>query len=228
MNRGNGKADVFHKRQDYEAFLEMLAEANKRYDMRLVGYCLMSNHFHLVLWPREDGDLSLYMQWLLTTHVRRYHRHYDSSGHVWQGRFKAFPIQRDGHYLTVLRYVEQNAMTAGIVGRASDYCWSSLVGRGLKGGRQCTDGFLEDGECGGDVAVQSQSPLVSLGPVELPSNWLALVNQQQGASDVEDIRLCVQRGRPYGGERWQKLAAKRLGIESSIRPRGRPRKGVKK
>ena len=58
-----------------------------RIPMRIVGGCLMPNHFHLVLWPREDGDLSTFMQWLLTSHVRRHHRRYATDGHVWQGRF---------------------------------------------------------------------------------------------------------------------------------------------
>jgi putative transposase len=73
-----------------------------------VDYAQMPNHFHLVLWPRKDGELSDYMMWLLTAHVRRYHQHYHSSGHVWQGRFRAFPIQEDDHLLTVLRYTERN------------------------------------------------------------------------------------------------------------------------
>jgi len=68
----------------------------------------MINHFYLMLWPLQDGDLSRWMQWLMTSHVRRYHRHYQSSGHIWQGRFKAFPVQEDAHYLTVLRYIERN------------------------------------------------------------------------------------------------------------------------
>src|SRR5262244_3339312 len=58
------------------------------------------------------------MQWLLTAHVRRYHKHYHSSGHIWQGRFKAFPIQQDEHLLTVLRYVERNAVRPGLAKRA--------------------------------------------------------------------------------------------------------------
>src|SRR5271165_906685 len=86
----------------------------------------MTNHFHLVLWPRADGDLSRWMHWLLTTHVRRYLRHYRHSGHVWQARFKAFPIQQDEHFLTVVRYVERNPLRAGLVERAQDWRWSSL------------------------------------------------------------------------------------------------------
>src|SRR5438132_11087818 len=126
LNRGNGRADVFHKGDDFAAFLKLMAEANERLPVRILGYVLMPNHFHLVLWPRSDGDLSRWMQWLLTSHVRRYHRHYQGSGHVWQGRFKAFPIEQDEHLLSVLRYVERNALRADLVARAEAWAWSSL------------------------------------------------------------------------------------------------------
>jgi putative transposase len=108
INRGNARAEVFHEDEDLEAFVRIMGEASIRVPMRVVAYCLMTNHFYLVLWPRADGDLSRWMHWLLTTHVRRYLGHYRHSGHVWQGRFKAFPIQQDEHLLTVVRYVERN------------------------------------------------------------------------------------------------------------------------
>ena len=118
INRGNGRAEVFHADGDYQAFSGLLRQACERMPMRLLAYCLMPNHFHLALWPHHDGDLSRWMHWLLTAHVRRYHRWYDSSGHVWQGRFKAFPIEQDEHLLTVLRYIERNPIRAGLVSRA--------------------------------------------------------------------------------------------------------------
>ena len=115
LNRGNARQEVFHKNADYEAFRRLMIEASARLPMRVVGYCLMPNHFHLVLWPHEDGDLSRFMQWLLTSHVRRYHRHYGGSGHVWQGRFKSPVIEADEHLLTVMRYVEANPLRASMV-----------------------------------------------------------------------------------------------------------------
>ena len=121
LNRGNARAEVFHKESDYAAFVALFEPACQRLKMRLLAYCLMPNHFHLVLRPYNDGDLGRWMQWLMTSHVRRYHRHYGSSGHVWQGRFKAFPIQEDEHFLTVLRYVERNALRAGLVQHAEDW-----------------------------------------------------------------------------------------------------------
>jgi putative transposase len=111
-NRGNGRADVFHKDGDFAAFVKLMVSANERLPLRLLGYCLLNNDFHFVLWPYQDGDLSRWMQWLSISHVRRDHCHYHSSGHVWHGRFKAFPIQDDDHLLTVLRY-ERKPLRAG-------------------------------------------------------------------------------------------------------------------
>jgi putative transposase len=135
INRGNGRAEVFHKDADFAAFARLLRAAPARTDMRLLGYCLMPNHFHLVLWPVNDDDLGRFMQWLLTTHVRRYHMHYHSTGHVWQGRFKAFPIEQDEHLLTVLRYVPCCATwNATRCGRGSWSVPKTGVGRACAGG----------------------------------------------------------------------------------------------
>src|SRR5436190_20483948 len=100
LNRGNARQLIFQKNGDYKAFIDLLHRACERVAMRMLGYCVMPNHFHLLLWSYTDGDLGRWMQWLLTAHVRRYHQHYKTSGHVWQGRFKAFPIEQDAHLLT--------------------------------------------------------------------------------------------------------------------------------
>ena len=205
LNRGNARAEVFHKEDDYAAFAALFEPACERLRMRILGYCLMPNHFHLVLWPHGDGDLGRWMQWLMTAHVRRYHRHYGSSGHVWQGRFKAFPIQQDEHFLTVLRYAERNPLRARLVKRAEDWTWSSLRGRAAGG-----------------------SDLLSPSPVPLPSQWTKLVNQPQTEAEVAAVRESIRRGKPYGSERWTNLAATKLGLQSTLRPRGRPRKAPEK
>ena len=118
LNRGNGRAAVFHKEGDYEAFERVMAKALEHVPgMRLIAYCLLPNHWHLVLWPRRDGELSDFMHWLTLTHTQRWHAHYQNigGGHLYQGRFKSFPVQTDEHYLTVCRYVERNALRAGLV-----------------------------------------------------------------------------------------------------------------
>jgi REP-associated tyrosine transposase len=205
LNRGNARTKVFHKEADYAAFVDLLAAANERLPLRILGYVLMPNHFHLVLWPRAGGDLSRWMQWLLTSHVRRYHRHYDSSGHVWQGRFKAFPIEQDEHLLTVLRYVERNPLRANLVDRAEAWTWSSLAWRS-----------------------QGKRPkLLAKWPVVCPRNWLAHVNAPQTEAELAALRRSIDRGAPFGNDRWRERTAKRLGLESSLRPRGRPRKEKK-
>ncbi|HMO14567.1 MAG TPA: transposase [Pirellulaceae bacterium] len=141
LNRGNGLCDVFHQDDDFAAFVNLVREANEKVSMRLTGFCLMTNHFHLLLWPHGDGDLSQWMQWPMTSHVRRYHRHYKGSGHVWQGRFKAFPVQSDDHYLTVLSYVERSQLRANMVERSQDWERSSLKPTVQSG----PDGLLCDG-----------------------------------------------------------------------------------
>lgn len=131
INCGNGRGTVFHKTQDYEAFLSLLAEAKKRHRVKLFGFCLMPNHFHLVVEPAHQTALSQFMQWLLTSHVRRYHKHYGSSGHVWQGRFKSFAVQRDEYLITTLRYVLQNPVRAGLSETVHEWPWSSARRRQL-------------------------------------------------------------------------------------------------
>ena len=206
LNRGNGRADVFHKPEDFAAFVALFEPACERLSMRILGWCLLPNHFHLILWPHGDGDLSRWMQWLLTSHVRRYHRDYGGSGHVWQGRFKAFPIQQDEHLLTVLRYVERNPLRAKLVRRSENWPWSSLRSR-LPG---------------------ADDSLLARPPVALPTNWLELVHEPQSEPEVAALRASIDRGTPFGSQTWQRRAAKHLGLESTLRPRGRPRKAAKK
>jgi putative transposase len=203
INRGNGRRTVFHKDADYEAFLKAMAHACVEVPMPVLGYCLMPNHFHLVLLPRADGDLSRWMHWLLNAHVRRYHKQHESSGHVWQGRYKSFPIEADDHLLTVLRYVERNPVRAGLVKRAELWNWSSA--------REWP------------MPEERPSFLVP-GPVERPADWLKWVNKALTPVELEVLRRSVNRGAPYGDAGWSAATATKLGLESTLRPRGRPRK----
>lgn len=199
INRGNGRAQVYHSREDYDSFICLIAKACQRIPMRVPGFCLMPNHFHLLLWPYQDGDLSRWMQWLLTSHVRRYHMLRGTSGRVWQGRFKAFPIQKDHHFLTVLRYVERNPLRAGLVVDALDWRWSSLHQASVNAG------------------------LPDVGPLARPSGWVAHVNEPQTPAELERVRQSVQREAPFGEPIWVERTARDLGLEAGTRPRGRPR-----
>jgi putative transposase len=202
LNRGNARARVFHKDRDFQAFVEVMAEASLRHPTRLLAYCVMPNHFHIALWPKADGELSRWMHWLLTTHGRRYQNHYHSSGHVWQGRFKSFPIQEDDHLRVVLRYVERNPLRAGLVQRAEDWPWSSLHGS-------------SDAPC---------SIWLDPGPAPRGADWLEAVNAPMFETDVTRVQESIRRDRPLGDPTWTLATASKLSLESSLRPRGRPPK----
>lgn len=196
--------------------------------MRLLAWCLMSNHFHLVAWPRRDGALPAFMQWLTTCHVRRYHRHYKGSGHVWQGRYKSFPIEPGGHLMTVLRYVESNPVRAGMVAKAQDWRFGSAAtwskkGTGTSAALRSLTPFQPD-----EAPAQPLSHWLVRGPTPRPQPWLRFVNREEEAEQLAKLREAVNRGTPFGETEWQRNAARKLGLESTLRPRGRPRKRRKK
>src|ERR1051325_359997 len=176
LNRGNGRMRIFYKRGDFEAFIKLLEEGRQRTGMRILGYCLMDNHWHLVLWPRKGADLSRFMGWVSTTHVRRMreHRRDGEGGHVYQGRFKDFLVQEDGHFLTLMRYVESNPLRAKMVRRAEDWPWSSL------------------GRVAGSGGVKLE---LEEWPVQRPKDWLELVNEKLESPTLEGLPLSVKRGR---------------------------------
>jgi putative transposase len=201
LNRGNGGQVVFHKERDYEAFIEPMKESKTRYPVKIFAYCLMPNHFHMVVMPCRASDLSKWMQWLMTSHVRRYHCHYGTSGHVWQGRYKSFPIQTDSHLITALRYVESNPLRAGLVHSSKEWLWSS---------------------CLESLGVRPTA-LVDEAPVELPRDWVKYLDEPMSGRELEKLRQSVNRQSPYGDSAWQIHVSKEFGLESTVRPRGRPK-----
>jgi putative transposase len=202
INRGNGRQKIFHKNKDYEAFINVIKEAKGRYPVRVFGYCLMPNHLHMVVMPEHGKELSRWMQWAMTCHVRRYHRHYGSSGHVWQGRFKNFMIQEDVHLIMTLRYVEGNPVRAGLVKSASEWEWSShreVIG---KRGRLLVDKI----------------------PIELPIEWDKYVDEPLTDKELGRLRQSVNRQSPYGECEWQIKVSKKYRLESTLRKKGGPKK----
>ena len=176
LNRANARLRLFHKDGDYEAFERVLGEARQLYDLPVLAYCVLPNHWHRVLWPRADGDLSRFVGWLTLTHTQRWHAHYHTvgAGHAYQGRFKSFPVQEDQHLLAVCRYVERNALRAGLVSRAEDWRWGSLWRRQR-----------------GSPEAQA---LLGDWPVPRPGRWAAWVNEAQcECGDTLDNSLCCMR-----------------------------------
>lgn len=219
LNRANARLPLFEAQADYEQFLVVLAEAHRRVAMRTIGYCVMPNHWHLLLWPREDGDLSEFMRWMTVTHTQRWHAAHKTAGtgHLYQGRFKSFPVQsrppgRQARamgllesgppILKVLRYIERNPLRAGLVADARAWAWSSLSAR--------------------QAEASSARPPQTPPPDGLPVDWLDQVNRPQSQQELDALRRSIQRGAPYGEEAWILRTARALGIESTLRPRGRP------
>ena len=204
LNRGVGRATVFHKGGDYAAFEKVLGEAAEEMPMRLLAYCLMPNHWHLVLWPTADGDLWRYLHWVTLTHIRRYHEHYHCTGYrpLYQGRYRPFPVQENEHFYAVCRYVERNALRAAMVAHAEAWQWSSLWRR----------------------AQQMVTPWLSEWPLARPADWLVRVNTPETDAELEALRRSARRGSPFGEEDWRVHTARRLGLESSLRDPGRPKK----
>jgi putative transposase len=202
LNRGNGRMKVFRKPGDYQAFAELMTLAKEKANVELFGFCLMPNHWHLVLRPKGAADLARYLSWLTNTHVKRYRGHYPStSGHLYQGRYKSFAVQEDAYLLTLLRYVEANPLRAKMVERAEQWRWSSL---------------------GCDRKLYTA--LLSDWPLPRPRNWTALVNEPLSQSDQGRVQVSFDRGRPLGQADWTAQIAKQLGLQHTLNPRGRPRK----
>ncbi|UUO09240.1 transposase [Blastopirellula sp. J2-11] len=206
LNRGNARQTLFHKEEDYEAFLRVLGEGLQRYPVELFSLTLMPNHWHMVLRPSQDGMMGRLLRWVTATHTQRYHAHYHTAGegHLYQSRFKSFPIADDDHFLVVCRYVERNPLRAKLVKRAEDWRWGSLWRWSQKADR---------------------SPgLLSRWPIPRTPKWIQRVNQPLSEKELNALRECVGRGRPYGDAEWTQKVVQRTGLGYTLRPRGRPRK----
>ena len=200
LNRANARRPLFEDDGDYTAFERVLAQACTRVSMRLLAYCVMPNHWHLVVWPRHDGDLSRFMNWLTLTHTQRWHqhRHTVGEGHVYQGRFKSFPVETNEYLLMVCRYVERNPVRAGLAERAEQWRWSSAGSLG---------------------AV----PLYAW-PLERPAEWLYWVGEGESSAQLKAVRRSVIKGQPYGSPSWVELMVTQWNLGATVRERGRPMK----
>jgi putative transposase len=200
LNRAAKRAVLFENPFDYASFVRLLEKAVGRGNVALFAYCVMPNHWHLVLAPKADGAVSGFMHWLTTTHARRWQDSHGLTGlgAVYQGRFKAIPIRNDSHFLWVCRYVERNPVRASLVGQAEDWKWSSLH------------------------AHHERAGWLAEWPVTRPAQWIEHVNMPQTQAELDAFRHAIRRGIPFGDETWTQQVREALGLSPRLR-HGRPR-----
>lgn len=182
LNRAVRRARLFEDGADYQAFLRVLAETQHGIPLRTLAYCVMPNHFHLVVWPGSDTQLARFMHRLTLTHSKRWHgsRGTIGEGPLYQGRYKAFPVQGDRHFLAVCRYVERNALRARLVEAAESWPWSSLSQR-------CRNSNVID---------------LHAWPIPIPLDWCQRVNAAESEAELTALRKRVRISEPYGDEAW--------------------------
>lgn len=207
INRASARLVLFNTKKDYGLFEAVLVEAKNKYKIDILAYCCMPNHFHMILSPREDGELSKFMYWFTMTLTQRWHAAQGTtgSGHIFQGRYKSFIIQKDAHLLSVIRYVERNPLRAKLVEVLKDWEYSSFYRRVF--------------------ASPKQKSIITDPPIELPKNYIAFVTKALVATEIESIRGALNRGTPYGTESWRERMVDRFNLQATVRERGRPKKG---
>jgi putative transposase len=208
INRANARLPIFFKEEDYKMFEDILEEGKDKYDMRILAYCLMPNHFHIVLYPNKDGDLQKFMQWVTLTHTQRWHTKNKTigTGHLYQGRYKSFLIQGDKHLLSVVRYVERNPLRSGLVKKAENWNFSSLTRR-ISGNK-------------------NKMKLLAKWPIPEPKDYLIFVNTAINENEEISIRYSINRGKPFGDDVWSSSIIEKFKLEATTRKRGRQIKGT--
>lgn len=207
INRGNGRQTIFHNEDDYRLF-ESLLEHAKEYivDMRVLAYTIMPNHWHLVLYPMKDGDLSLFMHWLTTTHTRRQHvaKENIGGGHLYQGRYKSFLVDADSYVLSVIKYVERNPVRAKLSSKCEEWQWGSAWRR--------------------IYGTNKQRKFLSPSPTPFPEKYRAWINTDNKEEEISELRNSVNKGVPYGREKWAANMVEEHKLFPTLRRPGRPKK----
>lgn len=207
LNRANARMKIFNTDKEYQDFEQILFDAVEKFKMRLVAYTLMPNHFHLVLYPKHEGEIKKFMHWLTLTHTQRWHVNTKTTGygHLYQGRYKSFLVEKDLYLWTLLTYVERNPLRAKLVKSLKDWKWSSYYKR-LYG-------------------TSIQKKLLATDSITWPDDYEKLITKAEEKENLENIRNSVNRGKPYGSDSWTSNLLKKFCLEITERKRGRPKKG---
>ena len=171
---------VFNRRTDcqllfpspcaYGDFSRLVEEGRAKYSVRICTYCLMDTHWHQAIWVGDQENatqVARYLRWLSSSHALRFRRRSGTRGHghVYQDRYKSIPVENDAHYLTLMRYIEANPMTVGLVERAERWPWSGFADR-----------------------LSGRCRIICDGPVPLPTNWTEIVNARAEIAAIDEGR----------------------------------------
>jgi len=208
LNRANAKQKIFKSPKDYQFFECILEKAVKKFEVQLIAYCVMPNHFHFVLYCDKDGEVQKFMQWLTVTHTQRLHSRDNTIGygHIYQGRYKSFVVETDTYLNTLIRYVKQNPLRANLIQNLKEWRGGSYYRR----------------KCG----TKKEKKLLNCNLVTLPNNYDVLVTRSLGDEQVEAVRESINKGKPLGSASWTERIVKKYKLESCMRGRGRPKKGT--
>lgn len=207
INRASGRVPIFKTKKDFKLFEEVLEEATEKIGMRILAYCIMPNHFHIALYPEQDGDVQKFMGWLTKTHTQRWHVVHNTTGHghLYQGRYKSFIVNTDAYYLTLMKYIEQNPLRAKLVKRAEHWQWGSLFRR---------------------VNGKPQQPrLLTPWVVNESKDYLRDINILLKKDNLEEVQMSVLKGNPLGGTEWRDALIEKMNLEYTTRGVGRPKNG---
>ena len=173
--------------------------------MRVLAYVLMPNHWHLLLYPKKDGDLGTFMHRLTNAHTRQVHVRTRTigSGHLYQGRYKSFLVDTDSYFHALLKYIERNPARCRLSRRCESWLWGSAWRR-IHG-------------------TANQRKLLSPSPVSLPKKYTKWINEPESPKELEEIRLSVNKGVPYGRDKWVDAMVTQFSLQSTTRNVGRPR-----
>jgi len=206
INRSNARWSIFKTDGDYQNVLNALEETLELIPLSIFSFTLMPNHWHFAVKPGNNGDMGKFFGKFTQKVTQRWHasHHTAGSGHLFQGRFKSFLVEKDSYFFQLMQYIEANPLRAKMVKRAEDWPWGSLYLR------------LND--------PAKANNLLTAWPMDVPKNYLNLLNKPLKNQELNNIRHAVLRSSPLGGQSWIKNKVERYNLQHTIRREGRPNK----
>jgi len=204
INRSNARWRIFKSEKDYQNVLDSLEETLELIPISIYSFCIMPNHWHFAVKPHKNGDLGKFFGKFTQKLTQRWHASHNTagSGHLFQGRFKSFLVEKDSYFFQLMIYIEANPLRAKMVKRAEDWQWSSLYLR-------ITNPAITE-------------KLLTPWLINIPDNYLKLVNLPLQKEELKNIRHAVLRGSPLGNQSWINSKVKKYDLQYTIRREGRP------